>query len=423
MNAIRCDRPFLPTGAAVLATVLISLTAPASADAARPTETEIQPLPTTETPPLLAQRRVRAPNRERVVGPTPAERAAEAARNMTGRAVRYFIAAQDRSGGWAEQTGPGVTCLVLKALIQHPRVGPDHPAVRRGLEFVFRFQKEAGGIYGGDGLHKNYESSVALSMLAALPRDEYEARIKQLQQFLTDNQWDEGEDIDRDNPFYGGAGYGRGKRPDLSNTQMMIEALHDSGLPKDHPAYQKAMVFIQRSQMLDEANDQPFASGSSQGGFIYSPANGGESKAGVFNTGVNDELRCYGSMTYAGFKSMVFAGLSRDDTRVQAALDWIREHWTLEFNPNMPDAQSLEGLYYYYHVFGRALAAWGEDVIETNEGDRNWRVDLVNALEKRQRANGSWVNEEDRWMEGLPELTTAYSVLALQAAYPTNESD
>ena len=33
-----------------------------------------------------------------------------------------------------------------------------------------------------------------------------------------------------------------------------------------------------------------------------------------------------------------------------------------------------------------------------------------------QLEDGSWSNEADRWMEGHPVLTTAYAMLALQAA-------
>jgi squalene-hopene/tetraprenyl-beta-curcumene cyclase len=200
---------------------------------------------------------------------------------------------------------------------------------------------------------------------------------------------------------------------------MMLEALRDSGLPKDDPVYRKALVFIGRCQMLGESNDQPFARGSNQGGFIYSPANGGESKAGEFENGGRKELRCYGSMTYAGFKSMLYADLKKDDRRVKAALDWISRHWTLDYNPNMPAQQSKQGLFYYYHVFGRALAAWGADVVEDHFGrEHAWRRELVEKLAMIQRDDGSWVNEADRWMEGHPALTTAYAMLALQVAFP-----
>jgi squalene-hopene/tetraprenyl-beta-curcumene cyclase len=366
---------------------------------------------------------------------------------LTRHGAQFLLAAQEQDGGWASQTGPGITCLVLKALIQEPTVGPNHECVRRGVEFVRKFARDDGGIYGAEGLLKNYETSVALSMFAALEapgqvvrgapgKAEPEApasapgpdrgdtprlrsEIAALQKFLIQNQWDEGEGKSIDDPWYGGAGYGQSKRPDLSNTQMMLDALHDSGLPPDDPTYKKALTFIQRCQMLGESNDQPFAKASTQGGFIYTAANGGESKAGTIEVAGREELRCYGSMTYAGFKSMLYAGLTRDDPRVRAALDWIRRYWTLDYNPNMPQSQSLQGLYYYYHTFGRALAAFGEPVITDRTGrDHNWRQEFVTKLAELQHPDGSWTNEADRWMEGSPALTTAYGVLALQAAFP-----
>jgi len=345
---------------------------------------------------------------------------AAAARALMQKGARYLIASQESDGGWVSQRGPGITGLCVRALIQTPGIGPDHPSVQRGIEFVLRNQRGDGGIYSAEGAIKNYESAVALSMLSALRSARYAEDIEKLQKFLIENQWDESEKIGPDNVWYGGAGYGSGQRPDLSNTQMMLDALRDSGLPKDHPAYRKALVFVQRCQMRAESNDQPYAKGSNDGGFIYSPANQGESKAGRTESGT-DELRTYGSMTYAGFKSMLYAGLSRDDPRVAAAVDWIGRYWTLDFNPNMPERQSKEGLYYYYHTFGRALAAWGEDVVRDRLGrEHRWREELVTKLASVQREDGSWVNESPRWMEDSPPLVTAYALLALQAAFPTD---
>ncbi len=336
--------------------------------------------------------------------------------------ARYLLAAQEADGGWASYAGPGITALCVRALAQTPGIGPQHEAVRRGAEFVLRSQRDDGGIYSAEGLLKNYESSVALSMLAALHDERQHEPIDRLQRFLSQHQWDEGENVAGDNPWYGGAGYGQGQRPDLSNTQVMLEALHDSGLPKDHPAYRKALRFIERCQMRGESNDQPFARGSQQGGFIYSPANGGESKAETVDVNGRKELRCYGSMTYAGFKSMLYAGLSRDDPRVRDAAQWIRANWTLDFNPNMPASRSRQGLYYYYHVFARALAAWGEPLITDAQGRKHdWRAELVERLARQQRGDGCWSNDADRWMEGIPSLTTAYALLALQAALSEDE--
>lgn len=335
------------------------------------------------------------------------------------RGAKYLIAAQDKDGGWMSQAGPGIACLILKALINEPGVGPDHPAVERGLKFVAKFQRPDGGIYSAVGLIKNYETSVALSMYAALPEKKRGKATAAAQKFLTDLQWDEGEGKSIDDVWYGGAGYGHGKRPDLSNTQMMLDALHDGGVPKSDPVYKRALVFLSRCQMLPETNDQPFAHGSTDGGFIYSPANGGESKAGTRQVEGRTELRSYGSMTYAGLKSMLYAGLTKGDPRVKAAREWIGRYWTLDFNPNMPGKQSREGLYYYYHTFARTMAAWGEDTVADAAGRKHdWRRELTDKLTKLQRSDGSWANEADRWMEGYAGLTTAYSMLALQAAFP-----
>ena len=122
-------------------------------------------------------------------------------------------------------------------------------------------------------------------------------------------------------------------------------------------------------------------------------------------------------MTYAGFKSMLYAKVDRNDVRVRRAVDWIRRHYTLDHNPNMPHAQSKEGLYYYYHVFARAMRAWGDETIRDADGvPHEWREELCKKLLSLQRDDGSWANEEDRWFEGNPHLVTAYSVLALQTS-------
>ena len=48
----------------------------------------------------------------------------------------------------------------------------------------------------------------------------------------------------------------------------------------------------------------------------------------------------------------------------------------------------------------------------------DWRSELVGELVHSQRQNGSWVNENDRWMEGDPNLVTAYALLALSYCRP-----
>ncbi len=335
------------------------------------------------------------------------------------RGLVFLAATQQADGGWEDRgrSDPAITSLVAKCFIQSPDYGPGHPVSKRAIRFILRNVQSDGGIYVPDRGLNNYYTSVAVMALSATRQAEHHTVIQSAQAFLKKGQWDEAESIDKTNSWYGGAGYGSHKRPDLSNTQMMLEALKQSGLSRDDPAYQKALVFISRSQMLAEHNDQKFARGASDGGFIYTPANDGESKAGVESIGGKKVLRSYGSMTYAGFKSMLYAGLSRDDRRVRAAFDWFRQHYTLDANPNMPAARSQEGLYYYYHTFARALDTWGDETIADAAGSPHlWRRELCEKLCKRQRSDGSWVNDSDRWFEGNPHLVSAYAILAIQTA-------
>ena len=351
-------------------------------------------------------------------GPAPADLASEMAPVLE-RALSFLERSQQTDGGWLghQKSDPAISALVAKCFIQSPRYGPRHPVVQRALELILSCARPDGGMYvEGQGL-RNYHTSVCLMALAATKDPLHQRQIRAAQKFLTRLQWDEGEGYERDHPWYGGTGYGRHKRPDLSNTQMMLEALSQSGLPPEHPVYKKAVAFVSRCQMLSTSNDQSFAAGSADGGFVYTPANGGESKAGTFTIEGRPRLRSYGSMTYAGFKSLLYARVDRDDDRVKRAVDWIRGHYTLKSNPNMPGAKSLEGLYYYYYVFAKALDAWGaEEITDAADRPHRWRAELCRELKKRQRLDGSFVNSADRWMEGNPFLVTAYSVLAIQTA-------
>jgi squalene-hopene/tetraprenyl-beta-curcumene cyclase len=115
-------------------------------------------------------------------------------------------------------------------------------------------------------------------------------------------------------------------------------------------------------------------------------------------------------MTYAGLKSMLYAGVDADDPRVKAAVEWAKQHYTLEENPGMGEA----GLYYYFHTFAKALATMGEPTLTDDAGvDHDWRQELVDELASRQRPDGSWINKTERWLESDPNLVTGYALLAL----------
>ncbi|WP_435017181.1 prenyltransferase/squalene oxidase repeat-containing protein [Tundrisphaera sp. TA3] len=331
---------------------------------------------------------------------------------MIARAADFLKGRQDADGSWsALRKEPGITALVVTSLLRSRRITPTDPVSVKALAYLEKFVGPKGGL--SEAAHANYATSVALmAFKEANTGGKYDALIKGSQEFLKDKQWDESEDKAPSDPFYGGAGYGgNNSRPDLSNTTFMMEALHDSGLPADDPALQKALVFVSRCQNLkSEFNDQPWAGKINDGGFIYTAANGGTSVAGQ---GEGGGLRSYASMTYAGLKSMIYAGLKPDDPRVKAATAYIAKHYTLDENPGL----GQRGLYYYYQTFSKTMALLGKDTFVDDKGTaHDWRADLTAALASRQDPNGSWVNKADSFMEGDANLVTAYGLLALAHA-------
>lgn len=330
------------------------------------------------------------------------------------RAVQYLrTKGQAEDGSFSKQAGIGVTAVVTAGLLS-VGVGPDDPVVAKALKFLEGFRQPDGGIYQPDTFYKNYETSLAVMAFSLANKDgRYEKLLKEANRFLKQLQWDEGEGHDRSSMFYGGAGYGRNKRPDLSNTAFLIEALRAAGSGPDDEAMKKALIFVSRCQNLEsEHNTTPFAAKNPDGGFYYTPAAGGASMAGTTPEG---GLRSYGSMTYAGLKSMIYAGLTPEDRRVKAALEWIQKHYDLKSNPGMGDA----GLYYYYHTMAKALDVMGLKELSDAKGQKHdWRRELRQELLRRQKPDGSWVNENPRWLEADPNLTTGYVLMTLAYLKP-----
>jgi squalene-hopene/tetraprenyl-beta-curcumene cyclase len=315
---------------------------------------------------------------------------------------------QAEDGSFSKFAGTGPTSLAVTAMLRNGRSTQD-PVVAKGLAFLESCVQIDGGIYGMKGMFGNCETCAAMMCFREVNRDgKYDAILQKAEKYVRGLQWDETRDRESSDNYYGGAGYGGSSRPDLSNTAFLMDAPKARNAGPDDEAMQKALTFVSRCQNLEtEHNTTPFASKINDGGFYYTCVPGTQGEERMTADG---GLRSYGSMSYAGLKSMIYAGVGPDDPRVKAAFKWISQHYGLDQNPGMADA----GLYYYYHTFAKALDAMGVDRVQDDRGvEHDWRAELLAELARRQQEDGSWLNQNSRWLEGDPSLVTGYALLAL----------
>jgi squalene-hopene/tetraprenyl-beta-curcumene cyclase len=325
-------------------------------------------------------------------------------------AYAYLKSKQAKDGSFSSKFfGPGPTAVVVAALARNG-YKDDDPVVKKALDYLTSKVQKDGGIY--ERRLANYTTCVGIMALQeANSAGKFDTILKNAAAFLKKLQHDDPANKDI---RLGGVGYDpNDKRADLSNTQMFVEALIKAGVPKDDPAIQRAVKFITRCQNYpdkEKGNDQPFAAKTTaddKGGFVYNPLDPDDKMHKTPEGG----LRSQGAMTYAGLKSFLYAGVTKNDPRVKAALDWIRRHYTLEENIGVGQS----GLYYYYSTFAKAMHALGEDRFKDARGkDHDWRKNLFEALKKRQQTNGSFVNKGDKTFgESDPNLATAFALLSL----------
>jgi len=337
------------------------------------------------------------------------------------KAVAYLRTTQTELGSWhTPRTSVGPTAVVMAGLLA-AGVDIDDPMIVRGLRFVAAITSEDGGIYTPEGFLMNYETAVAMMMFARANDAHYKKHgtkpydelLAKAEVFLRGQQFTSERGFAPDHPWYGGAGYSRGTRPDMGNMAFFLDALKAVGAQPDDPAIQSALVFVSRSQNLESPhNNMPFLTWNAadnpeflDGGFIYyaSPDPDGTREV--------EGLQSYGGMTYNGLRSMIYAGLTPDDIRVQAALSWMSRNYSVTENPG----RGAAGLFYYYMMMARTLDVMQFALFEDSDGEKhNWRHDLSEHLISVQRADGSWLNVlSSQYMENDANLVTGYVLLVM----------
>ena len=347
------------------------------------------------------------------------------------KAAEYLVSKQNKNGSWGPYGGmPEFTALVCTALVSSSKAEDSKvkASLAKGEAYLLKHANEDGSIWRkSDRGYPNYSTSVSLVSLYLLNKEKNKKIIVKAREWLKKSQFTDKTAASKVDA--GGIGYGKGKAvADLSNTQMALEALYVTrDIEKEGTAardvkttlesFKMADEFLSRCQALPGTNDQKWAksvNGDDIGGFIYSP-----DRVKVEKDGKKTDHKVYGSMTYAGLKSMIYAGymkddkLNKEDPRVKAAVNWASKNYSVDKNPGV----GTSGLFYYLQTFSKALKAYGADSIKDADGkERFWKKDVVEKLISLQKAEGYWVNENGRWMENVPEMVTAFALSTMNKA-------
>lgn len=341
---------------------------------------------------------------------------AEAALN---RGLDWLAAQQKEDGSWSEASFPALTAFPLWAfsMSHHPKKAE---ITAKAAKFILSNVQPDGGIYrkipGKGGGLSNYNTALCMIALHSLNDPQYTPVVLKARKFVAAGQHF-GSDI-----YEGGMGYDKESGrdyTDLSDSVIAYESMRLTQSAEDLRDKSEAHVDLDWAaavRYLDRVQNKSTTNDVNAGGFAYRPD---ESKAG---TTTNKEgvvvFRSYGSMTYAGLLSLIYADVNKNDPRVQSAFDWAVKHWTLDENPGMGD----QGLYYFYGVLSKALAAYGRDAIPAKDQTQiMWRDALAKKLINLQKidsktGHGYWVNTNNRFWEANDILVTSYTLLALEVA-------
>jgi squalene-hopene/tetraprenyl-beta-curcumene cyclase len=374
--------------------------------------------------------------------PTPSALAPRADRALA-TAARFLISNQSTDGSWRSSAygdlsdGLSLTPPILKCLFYSPEFSHQvRSSFRRGFDYLVQSAEGGRPGSGVNLLHPVYTASLSSVVIGSASREPKHLKAQTAwldcllrYRFSRDLGWEPG-----DGPF-GGWGY-TSRIPEkpkgaespyeanISATIFGIGALRQAGVPPSDPVCQEILSFVKRAQNFADdgrARDLRF----DDGGFFFTPCDPPRNKAGIAGTDRSGRVRynSYGSATADGLRALLRCGLPRDSPRVQAAYQWLENHFSVSNNPGAfpSDREVLRNATYFYYCWSlaHALTAMGVEEVRTEEGSLRWAEVLAEELIRRQQDDGLWINRFTDAREDDPFVATSLAAAALSHCHWT----
>lgn len=289
-------------------------------------------------------------------------------------------------GGWMPEIGPGLTALVVSALL-FSGVDESDPAIVKGIDHLFN-KVPAPWKEWSD----SYDYAVLILALTATGnKEEYMDEVEFSTQKLIEFQTEEG-----------GWGYGA-MAADAAHLQYVIFGLYAAqqwGVKIPSEVWVKASSWLTKLQRPD-------------GGWNYN----GE---GIGPFAVDS----YGSMTATAILGLKASGLPPSNETIKRGIDWLTKHYSITRNP---------GSYYWHYYFMNAVQrAMDMPPKEEKLGEHDWYSEMASFLVSTQQPDGGWIADTPIYASGSGQvqtviewgadrgdiMTTSFAVMFLMRAMP-----
>jgi squalene-hopene/tetraprenyl-beta-curcumene cyclase len=306
------------------------------------------------------------------------------------------------------RSGQSLTAFVLQALLEvPPEIEPARPeAAARALAFLSNHINQEGALGRADPMLEDYPNYATALALRAFATGEKGKLLDRSLDYLRQQQFAEELGWKPEHPAYGAWGIGGPQRHpphtghlDISMTRHVLQGLSAAGTKPQDRAFARAAIFLKRCQNPD-------------GGLVFSTVIVDANKAGRDG----NQYRSYGTATADGILSLLAIGVGKSDPRVEAGLAWLRTRHRTDRVPGFPENSEenwAEGMLYYY--LAASAQVFQQLEVPVAPPGKDWRKELVEALVRRQRADGAWQNPNFLMKEDDPLIATTLALMALRA--------